>query len=143
MGLAIGIMVILGIGLTLAGPVIVRTFSKPLLTPECSYHLTVVTYVDRNENGVRDEAEPGLAGVKISVQAGSQAHRGEVTDDTGLVQIERYAYVCEQGLEDQVMVSLAPPPGYTPSPMQFGPFPVTDYPHEPPLHIIHAGFQRQ
>jgi hypothetical protein len=141
-GAVVGLVLV--IGLILAGPAVGRILESNLDYPqECSYRLTVVTYEDRDGDGVRDEGEPGLAGVPVRVQVGSKAPQVVETDADGLASVERYADICAS-LEDGVAVEMEPPSGYVATTsLHFGPFPVTAYPSEPPLQVVYVGFQER
>jgi hypothetical protein len=133
------------IALTLAGPAIGQTsmFSMPGLGSECSYHIIVLAYVDLNQNNLRDSDEPGLAQVPVALTVGTKSPPRLLTDDTGMVEIQAYALLCDSP-GDQVVVSIGDPiDGFQMSQAQPDPFPVTLYPSEPPTRVYYVAFIEQ
>jgi hypothetical protein len=133
------------IALTLAGPAIGQSslFYLPGFASECSYHVIVVAYIDLNHNNLRDNDEPGVAQVPVTVTVETKSRPQMHTDNAGVVEIEAYAFLCDSP-SDQIMVSIGDPvEGYQMSQAQPEPFPVTLYPAEPPTRVFYVGFVGQ
>jgi hypothetical protein len=111
--------------LTLLEPTIGNVFSSVVPVQECSFSATVTVFEDVKADGVRDEKEPGVEGVPVTlIMDGKELVAAEDTDAEGSAEIYFMKPACEHMRQFTVIVE--PPQGYEPTTdTAFGPYEVT------------------
>ena len=118
----------------------------------CIYQIKVIAFEDLNGDGVQNPGEPGIAGVKVSLQHSRPMYDNATpeqtyTDSTGLTSFARDG-ACKIG--DKLTINIAPLSGYrATTPLTFGPYfapemtyeSLTQLPKDPPS-MIYVGLRK-
>lgn len=114
----LAIAILIGLSICVIVPILFKSYFVNQGVVDCAWDDTALAWIDENQNGVWEDNEKPLAGVKFladDIQHEYDTSDESISDATGKAKVYIFPVYCE-GFDDiKVVISAIPPEGYKPT----------------------------